>query len=77
MIYNALDYGLDENDERELSPGLQELIERLTGDENEEAVSSSICSPDDNDSMYTWPEGSMCALDLVKVTSLFNACWPV
>lgn len=30
MIYKALDYGLKENEERELSPPLEELIDLMT-----------------------------------------------
>ena len=31
MIYQALDYGLGEAEEQKLSPGLEGLIERMTG----------------------------------------------
>lgn len=30
IIYKALDYGLKENEERELSPPLEQLIDRMT-----------------------------------------------
>lgn len=41
-IYQALDWGLDDNEERELSPQLERLIERMaSGEQGEEAVSSS------------------------------------
>lgn len=41
-IYQALDWGLDDNEERELSPQLERLIERMAGGEQgEKAVSSS------------------------------------
>uniref|UniRef100_A0A3Q2CEC2 Spire-type actin nucleation factor 2 n=1 Tax=Cyprinodon variegatus TaxID=28743 RepID=A0A3Q2CEC2_CYPVA len=41
-IYRALDWGLDENEERELSPQLESLIERMAGgDQNQEGTSSA------------------------------------
>ncbi|KAF3707465.1 Protein spire -like protein 1 [Channa argus] len=43
MIYKALDYGLKENEERELSPPLERLIDMMT---NNEETSSDPC-PDE------------------------------
>uniref|UniRef100_A0A3B5N1V8 Spire-type actin nucleation factor 2 n=1 Tax=Xiphophorus couchianus TaxID=32473 RepID=A0A3B5N1V8_9TELE len=41
-IYRALDWGLDDNEERELSPQLERLIERMAGgDQGGEGVSSA------------------------------------
>ncbi|XP_008410020.1 protein spire homolog 2 [Poecilia reticulata] len=41
-IYRALDWGLDDNEERELSPQLERLIERMAGgDQGGEGVSST------------------------------------
>ncbi|XP_029290414.1 protein spire homolog 2 isoform X2 [Cottoperca gobio] len=41
-IYQALDWGLDESEERELSPQLEHLIERMAGDDQgEEGVSTA------------------------------------
>lgn len=36
MIYKALDYGLKENEERELSPPLERLIDMMTNIEEKE-----------------------------------------
>lgn len=36
MIYKALDYGLKENEERELSPPLERLIDMMTNTEETE-----------------------------------------
>lgn len=36
MIYKALDYGLKENEERELSPPLEQLIDLMTNMANTE-----------------------------------------
>lgn len=36
MIYKALDYGLKENEERELSPPLERLIDMMTNTEEKE-----------------------------------------
>lgn len=47
MIYKALDYGLKENEERELSPPLEELIALMTN-----MVDSDTC-PDEG---YEAPE---------------------
>ena len=41
MIYKALDYGLKENEERELSPPLERLIDMMT---NTEEKDSDLCS---------------------------------
>ncbi|XP_012723077.2 protein spire homolog 2 [Fundulus heteroclitus] len=48
-IYRALDWGLDDNEERELSPQLERLIERMAaGDQAEEDVRSArIASTDE------------------------------
>ncbi|XP_026156735.1 protein spire homolog 1 isoform X2 [Mastacembelus armatus] len=43
MIYKALDYGLKENEERELSPPLERLIDMMT---NTEETESDLC-PDE------------------------------
>lgn len=43
MIYKALDYGLKENEERELSPPLEHLIDMMT---NTEKIESDPC-PDE------------------------------
>lgn len=43
MIYKALDYGLKENEERELSPPLERLIDMMT---NHEETESDPC-PDE------------------------------
>lgn len=43
MIYKALDYGLKENEERELSPPLERLIDMMT---NMEETESDSC-PDE------------------------------
>lgn len=37
MIYKALDYGLKENEERELSPPLERLIDMMTNTEETES----------------------------------------
>lgn len=37
MIYKALDYGLKENEERELSPPLERLIDLMTNTEDSES----------------------------------------
>lgn len=37
MIYKALDYGLKENEERELSPPLERLIDMMTNTEDTES----------------------------------------
>lgn len=37
MIYKALDYGLKENEERELSPPLERLIDMMTNNEETES----------------------------------------
>lgn len=37
MIYKALDYGLKENEERELSPPLERLIDLMTNTEETES----------------------------------------
>lgn len=37
MIYKALDYGLKENEERELSPPLERLIDLMTNTEDTES----------------------------------------
>lgn len=37
MIYKALDYGLKENEERELSPPLERLIDMMTNTEEKES----------------------------------------
>lgn len=37
MIYKALDYGLKENEERELSPPLERLIDMMTNTEESES----------------------------------------
>lgn len=37
MIYKALDYGLKENEERELSPPLEHLIDMMTNTEETES----------------------------------------
>lgn len=37
MIYKALDYGLKENEERELSPPLEHLIDLMTNTEDSES----------------------------------------
>lgn len=37
MIYKALDYGLKENEERELSPPLERLIDMMTNTEEAES----------------------------------------
>lgn len=37
MIYKALDYGLKENEERELSPPLEHLIDMMTNTEESES----------------------------------------
>lgn len=37
MIYKALDYGLKENEERELSPPLERLIDMMTNIEETES----------------------------------------
>lgn len=37
MIYKALDYGLKENEERELSPPLEHLIDMMTNPEETES----------------------------------------
>lgn len=37
MIYKALDYGLKENEERELSPPLERLIDLMTNTEDAES----------------------------------------
>lgn len=39
MIYKALDYGLKENEERELSPPLEHLIDMMTNNEETESDS--------------------------------------
>lgn len=39
MIYKALDYGLKENEERELSPPLEQLIDMMTNTEETETDS--------------------------------------
>lgn len=43
MIYKALDYGLKENEERELTPPLERLIDMMT---NTEETQSDLC-PDE------------------------------
>lgn len=43
MIYKALDFGLKENEERELSPPLEHLIDMMTNTEEKE---SDLC-PDE------------------------------
>ncbi|MEQ2179653.1 Protein spire 1, partial [Goodea atripinnis] len=57
MIYKALDYGLKENEERELSPPLERLIDMMTNtkemesdppDEGYEATEDE-CEEDDGD----------------------------
>lgn len=59
MIYKALDYGLKENEERELSPPLEELIALMTNmvdrdscpDEGYEAPEEEDEAGDDPDSI--------------------------
>ena len=34
VVFQALDYGLSENEEQTLSPGLEALLERMTGSES-------------------------------------------
>ncbi|XP_034467116.1 protein spire homolog 1 isoform X2 [Hippoglossus hippoglossus] len=63
MIYKALDYGLKENEERELSPPLEQLIDLMTNigeatkdacpDEGYEATEEEDEAEDDPDSVYT------------------------
>lgn len=36
-IYRALDWGLDENEERELSPQLEQLIDLMTNSDSEDS----------------------------------------
>lgn len=61
MIYKALDYGLKENEERELSPPLEQLIDMMTNiaeverdvcpDEGYEATEEEDEADDDPDSI--------------------------
>lgn len=75
LVYNALDYGLDEDTERQLSPEIQELVERLTADpdadedeeDGEEERSSCIRSPDGSESSFVWPPGPTNARHLLSV----------
>ncbi|XP_062255836.1 protein spire homolog 1 isoform X1 [Platichthys flesus] len=63
MIYKALDYGLKENEERELSPPLEQLIDLMTNigeatkdacpDEGYEATEEEDEAEDNPDSVYT------------------------
>ncbi|XP_019946712.1 protein spire homolog 1 isoform X2 [Paralichthys olivaceus] len=63
MIYKALDYGLKENEERELSPPLEQLIDLMTNigevtkdacpDEGYEATEEEDEAEDDPDSVYS------------------------
>lgn len=55
IIYKALDYGLKENEERELSPPLEQLIDRMantveadgSNDEGYEAADEGLEEDDD------------------------------
>lgn len=55
IIYKALDYGLKENEERELSPPLEQLIDHMTNtveadggrDEGYEALDEGVEDEDD------------------------------
>ena len=50
VIYQALDYGLDESEEHKLSPALEGLIQRMTDDgEDEEADLATKRSSEDVD----------------------------
>lgn len=63
MIYKALDYGLKENEERELSPPLEQLIDLMTNmaeatrdicpDEGYEATEEEDEAEDDPDNIST------------------------
>uniref|UniRef100_A0A8D0B9H1 Spire type actin nucleation factor 1 n=2 Tax=Salvator merianae TaxID=96440 RepID=A0A8D0B9H1_SALMN len=59
IIYKALDYGLKENEERELSPPLEQLIDHMTNttevdgskDEGYEALDEGVEDENDNDNV--------------------------
>ncbi len=63
MIYKALDYGLKENEERELSPPLEKLIDLMTNmvvaegdtcpDEGYEATEEEDEADDDPDNIFS------------------------
>ncbi|XP_035484008.2 protein spire homolog 1 isoform X2 [Scophthalmus maximus] len=65
MIYKALDYGLKENEERELSPPLEQLIDLMTNmaeaagdacpDEGYEATEEEDEAEDDPDNIFSVP----------------------
>jgi len=67
MIYKALDYGLKENEERELSPPLERLIDMMTNAEETE------CDPCPDEGYEATEEEDECEEDegeeeLVSVT---------
>lgn len=47
MIYKALDFGLKENEERELSPPLEQLIDMMTNMGEAEREAESEACPDE------------------------------
>eukprot|EP00117_Sycon_ciliatum_P010644 scpid19375/ scgid0442/ Protein spire homolog 1 len=73
LIYNALDYGLNEDAERELTAEMQELIEKLTTEPdddsggNGECTSDAIFSGEDDDSPFVWPASPVTTRQLIKV----------
>ena len=46
-IYQALDWGLDDSEERELSPQLERLIERMTGGDQDGQGSGIVGTTDE------------------------------
>lgn len=66
MIYKALDYGLKENEERELSPPLERLIDMMT---NMEETESDSCPDEGYEATEEEDECEEEEGELVAVTS--------
>lgn len=75
IIYKALDYGLKENEERELSPPLEQLIDHMTNtveadgskDEGYEALDEGVEDEDDKGAV----EVIQSYRDVMKVQSCY------
>lgn len=71
VIYEALDFGLGEDEERELSEAINELISHMTGGAEEaedEGCSKILCGTFGRDSEpFEWPTDSRTTSTIIRV----------